>query len=172
MFRQHLRYGGRRRSFIVNRMGGRAVEGSGLENRRACKRTVGSNPTPSAILLAYPIVTAAYFLWPGDRAPVIGLIVCPDGLLGWLVKCRASDVEQFQLSYDGNRAARAGPMFRPTTHMAGDRGIRCKSPDPDVPVSAQGQRASGGRLMRMASTFPPVFKPNSVPRSWIRLNST
>ena len=29
-------------------MGGRVVEGSGLENRRACKRTVGSNPTPSA----------------------------------------------------------------------------------------------------------------------------
>gem|GEM_PF-6141457 len=25
------------------------VEGSGLENRRACKRTVGSNPTLSAI---------------------------------------------------------------------------------------------------------------------------
>lgn len=29
-------------------MGGRAVEGTGLENRRARKRTVGSNPTPSA----------------------------------------------------------------------------------------------------------------------------
>ena len=29
-------------------MGGRVVEGTGLENRRACKRTVGSNPTPSA----------------------------------------------------------------------------------------------------------------------------
>ena len=28
-------------------MGGRVVEGSGLENRRTCKRTVGSNPTPS-----------------------------------------------------------------------------------------------------------------------------
>ena len=31
------------------RMGGRAVEGTGLENRQACKRLVGSNPTPSAI---------------------------------------------------------------------------------------------------------------------------
>ncbi len=31
------------------RMGGRVVECTGLENRRACKRTVGSNPTPSAI---------------------------------------------------------------------------------------------------------------------------
>ena len=30
-------------------MGGRAVEGTGLENRQACKRLVGSNPTPSAI---------------------------------------------------------------------------------------------------------------------------
>ena len=29
-------------------MGGRAVEGTGLENRRGCKLLVGSNPTPSA----------------------------------------------------------------------------------------------------------------------------
>jgi uncharacterized membrane protein len=29
-------------------MGGRVVEGSGLENRHTCKRIVGSNPTPSA----------------------------------------------------------------------------------------------------------------------------
>jgi hypothetical protein len=35
-------------SFPARGMGGRVVEGSGLENRRACKRTVGSNPTPSA----------------------------------------------------------------------------------------------------------------------------
>ena len=28
-------------------MGGRAVEGTGLENRQACKGLVGSNPTPS-----------------------------------------------------------------------------------------------------------------------------
>ena len=33
-------------------------------------------------------------------------------------------------------------------------------------------RTSGGRLIRIASTLPPVFRPNSVPRSWIRLNST
>jgi hypothetical protein len=31
-------------------MGGRVVEGTGLENRQARKRLVGSNPTPSAIL--------------------------------------------------------------------------------------------------------------------------
>ena len=30
-------------------MGGRVVEGTGLENRQARKRLVGSNPTPSAI---------------------------------------------------------------------------------------------------------------------------
>src|SRR5205085_9116304 len=29
-------------------MGGRAVEGTGLENRQGCKPLVGSNPTPSA----------------------------------------------------------------------------------------------------------------------------
>ncbi len=32
-------------------MGGRAVEGTGLENRQAGDRLVGSNPTPSAIPL-------------------------------------------------------------------------------------------------------------------------
>jgi hypothetical protein len=32
----------------MRRMGGRAVEGTGLENRRGCKLLVGSNPTPSA----------------------------------------------------------------------------------------------------------------------------
>ena len=31
------------------RMGGRVVEGTGLENRQAGNRLVGSNPTPSAI---------------------------------------------------------------------------------------------------------------------------
>ena len=33
----------------LRRMGGRVVEGSGLENRQAGNRLVGSNPTPSAI---------------------------------------------------------------------------------------------------------------------------
>src|SRR6185295_10668195 len=32
-------------------MGGRAVEGTGLENRQGRKSFVGSNPTPSAIAL-------------------------------------------------------------------------------------------------------------------------
>ncbi len=38
----------------AQRMGGRVVYGSGLENRRGCKLTVGSNPTPSAGLAANP----------------------------------------------------------------------------------------------------------------------
>ena len=36
----------------------------------------------------------------------------------------------------------------------------------------QGQRASGGRDIRIASTLPPVIRPNLVPRSYSRLNST
>ena len=38
----------------VPRRGGRVVEGTGLENRQACKRLVGSNPTPSAIRRRMP----------------------------------------------------------------------------------------------------------------------
>lgn len=38
---------------LRSRMGGRAVEGTGLENRRAGNRLVGSNPTPSAMALAF-----------------------------------------------------------------------------------------------------------------------
>ena len=37
------------KSLATVRMGGRAVEGTGLENRQALTRLVGSNPTPSAI---------------------------------------------------------------------------------------------------------------------------
>ena len=36
----------------------------------------------------------------------------------------------------------------------------------------QGQRASGGSDIKMASVLPPVFRPNCVPRSYKRLNST
>ncbi len=34
-------------------MGGRAVEGTGLENRKAFTRLVGSNPTPSSVHLFF-----------------------------------------------------------------------------------------------------------------------
>jgi hypothetical protein len=37
-------------------MGGRAVEGTGLENRQACERLVGSNPTPSAIIRLFTVI--------------------------------------------------------------------------------------------------------------------
>jgi len=39
---------------------------------------------------------------------------------------------------------------------------------PQLLPRGYGQRTSGGRLMRIASTLPPVLRPNSVPRSWIR----
>ena len=48
---------------------------------------------------------------------------------------------------------------------------RCS--DRPVGVSmVQGQRTSGGRLIRIASTLPPVLRPKVVPRSYRRLNST
>ncbi len=69
-------------------MGGRAVEGTGLENQQACKRLVGSNPTPSASSCSateglvrafaevYPV--NSYF-WPRERRSVrpgsIGAII-------------------------------------------------------------------------------------------------
>ena len=43
--------GGCRADDIGLRMGGRAVEGTGLENRQGRESLVGSNPTPSAIPL-------------------------------------------------------------------------------------------------------------------------
>ena len=39
---------------VPRRMGGRAVEGTGLENRQTRKGLVGSNPTPSAIVPRLP----------------------------------------------------------------------------------------------------------------------
>ena len=39
-------------------------------------------------------------------------------------------------------------------------------------LSVHGQRTSGGKLIKIASMLPPVFNPNSVPRSCNRLNST
>jgi hypothetical protein len=39
-------------------------------------------------------------------------------------------------------------------------------------LNSYGQRTSGGKLIKIASIFPPVFNPNNVPRSYKRLNST
>jgi hypothetical protein len=41
-------------------MGGRAVEGTGLENRRTRKGIVGSNPTPSAFALVTDGISSLY----------------------------------------------------------------------------------------------------------------
>jgi hypothetical protein len=41
-------------SLSTSRMGGRVVYCTGLENRRPRKGSVGSNPTPSAIILVLP----------------------------------------------------------------------------------------------------------------------
>ncbi len=58
------------------RMGGRAVEGTGLENRRAGDRTVGSNPTPSAnpaidhLVSRIPMVPGCSAVRVNDRVSV------------------------------------------------------------------------------------------------------
>ena len=41
---------------VLSRRGARAVESGGLENRWACKRPVGSNPTPAAFLAGSLVV--------------------------------------------------------------------------------------------------------------------
>ena len=41
-------------------MGGRAVEGTGLENRQGLTLLVGSNPTPSANLAGEPPISAHF----------------------------------------------------------------------------------------------------------------
>ncbi len=48
-------YNGRHAALALRfpRMGGRAVEGTGLENRQGRKPFVGSNPTPSANYIGY-----------------------------------------------------------------------------------------------------------------------
>ena len=43
-------------------MGGRVVEGTGLENRQGFTPLVGSNPTPSATILDYLIVYSGFFI--------------------------------------------------------------------------------------------------------------
>ena len=40
-------------SVVSNRKSGRVVYGTGLENQRGCKSSVGSNPTSSVIISSY-----------------------------------------------------------------------------------------------------------------------
>lgn len=44
---------------LPTRRGVRAVQGTGLENQRSRKGSVGSNPTPSAIILIWSDTQAA-----------------------------------------------------------------------------------------------------------------
>ena len=55
---------------------------------------------------------------------------------------------------------------------AAERAPRGQPGPPWPGAGDQGQRTSGGSDIRIASTLPPVFSPNSVPRSCSRLNST
>ncbi len=48
-------------------MGGRAVEGTGLENRQGWKLFVGSNPTPSAIFLSVLVTKCGAISPPVNR---------------------------------------------------------------------------------------------------------
>ena len=52
-----------------NWKGDRAVEGNGLENRRAGNGTVGSNPTPSASLEQHVIIfkSLGVFVWQKQK---------------------------------------------------------------------------------------------------------
>ena len=63
-------------------MGGRVVEGSGLENRRGCKLSVGSNPTPSATLRPVGLRVAGH--QKNDRARVSP--EAPSGAQGGLLR--------------------------------------------------------------------------------------
>ena len=61
-----------------------------------------------------------------------------------------------------------------TALLESDEAQAVLAPDEDEPddageesrrQAAYGHFTSGGRLIRIASTLPPVFRPNSVPRS-------
>ena len=51
-------------------MGGRVVEGTGLENRQTRKGLVGSNPTASATIVRQPVLLAGFFDLPLDCVPL------------------------------------------------------------------------------------------------------
>ena len=58
-------------------MGGRAVEGTGLENRQAGDRLVGSNPTPSATeLWIRPAQRPLHYDWSAD--PGVNHLTIPE----------------------------------------------------------------------------------------------
>ncbi len=60
-----------KRLILAERMGGRVVYGSGLENRRGFTLTGGSNPSPSAIrtdnTLIYIVIYRDMYIYPTKR---------------------------------------------------------------------------------------------------------
>ena len=71
-------------------MGGRAVEGTGLENRQARKGLVGSNPTPSAMRVDCERV--------GQRAPVSGVRI---GLIAARLALRLTPISGLRVTLGG-----------------------------------------------------------------------
>ena len=65
---------------MIEWMGGRVVEGTGLENRQAGDRLVGSNPTPSATLRPAGFGWQAAEGWTDDRNRTLGVGVSPEAL--------------------------------------------------------------------------------------------
>ena len=78
-----------------------------------------------------------------------------------ITRWRARDSEKF--------VACSANGFLPQIYMFSSKNCHfCQS----YRLFPYGQRTSGGRLIKIASIFPPVFSPNKVPRSCNRLNST
>src|SRR5687768_16207274 len=70
---------------MIDRMGGRAVEGTGLENRQTFTRLEGSNPSPSAIiptttliyLIDYKTVPTIHLTCPQINSCLVGRLSAP-----------------------------------------------------------------------------------------------
>ena len=72
-------------------MGGRVVEGTGLENRRGGDATVGSNPTPSAISVPVRTEDIGHRSYRIDRLqPRAERVV--EGLQGFLLQVEVSEI--------------------------------------------------------------------------------
>ena len=67
----------------------------------------------------------------------------------------------------GVKLAEVEDWWRAADFSAQPRCVPCRTGQ-----ASQGHVTSGGSDIRIASTLPPVFSPNVVPRSWSRLNST
>ena len=61
----------------ARRMGGRAVKCTGLENRRRCKPSVGSNPTPSASEQVAPCPALHFSVQMASTKSLIAVLSAP-----------------------------------------------------------------------------------------------